>query len=436
MSRRDGQGPDPLVVRGPVIAGLLTLALLIGGFGGWSVLTQIAGAVIAPGQIEVESNRQVVQHADGGRVDQMLVEEGQTVRRGATLARLDAGALRSELAIVEGQLHELMARRARLEAERDGLDVPRFDPELTTSATPEVRALMEGQRRLLLTRREAAAQEVAQLEKRQGQIRAQLSGLRAQEAALGTQAALIGEELAVQQDLLDRGLSQLARVLALRREAARQEGQLGELAAARAEAEGRITEIELQILARATARREEAIATLRDLRVRELELAERRRALRDRLDRLEITAPVAGVVHGLRVFGPGAVIRPAEPLLYLVPQDRPLLIAARVEPIHVDALHLGQEVRLRFSGFDRRTTPELSGTLTRISADAFTDEVTGRNFYRAEIRLAEGERDQLPEGLVLIPGMPVEAFLRTEDRTPLAYLVKPFGDYLARAFVE
>ncbi|MCA1335785.1 HlyD family type I secretion periplasmic adaptor subunit [Pseudooceanicola marinus] len=436
MSRRDGRGPDPLVVRGPVIAGLVTLALLIGGFGGWSVLTQIAGAVIAPGQIEVESNRQVVQHADGGRVDQMLVEEGQTVPRGATLARLDPGALRSELAIVEGQLHELMARRARLEAERDGLDAPRFDPELTANPTPEVRALMEGQRRLLLTRREAAAQEGAQLEKRQGQIRAQLSGLRAQEAALGTQAALVGEELAVQQNLLDRGLSQLARVLALRREAARQEGQLGELAAARAEAEGRITEIELQILARATARREEAIATLRDLRVRELELAERRRALRDRLDRLEITAPVAGVVHGLRVFGPGAVIRPAEPLLYLVPQDRPLLIAARVEPIHVDALHLGQEVRLRFSGFDRRSTPELTGTLTRISADAFTDEVTGRNFYRAEIRLAEGERERLPEGLVLIPGMPVEAFLRTEDRTPLAYLVKPFGDYLARAFVE
>ncbi|MGI3166733.1 HlyD family type I secretion periplasmic adaptor subunit [Pseudooceanicola sp. 200-1SW] len=427
---------DPQAVRGPVLAGALALLLLLGGFGAWSVLTRIAGAVIAPGRIEVESNRQVVQHPDGGLVARIAVEEGQTVAQGAPLAALDGAALRSELAIVEGQLYEVLARRARLEAERDARATLDFDAELTHAPTPETLALMEGQRRLLDTRREAATQEVAQLEKRQAQIRAQLDGLGAQQTALATQAALIGQELEVQQGLLDRGLSQLARVLALRREAARQEGQLGELAAARAEAEGRITEIELQILARATARREEAIAALRDLRLHELELSERRHALRQRLDRLEITAPVAGVVHGLRVFGPGAVVRPAEPLLYLVPQDRPLLIAARVDPIHVDALYPGQEVRLRFSGFDRQSTPELTGTLTRLSADAFTDEATGRAYYRAEIRLAKGERERLPEGLVLIPGMPVEAFLRTDDRTPLAYLVKPLGDYLARAFVE
>ncbi|SNY35680.1 HlyD family secretion protein [Pseudooceanicola antarcticus] len=424
-----------LSTRGPVLTGLTALVMLVGGFGSWSALSRISGAVIAPGLIEVESNRQVVQHGDGGRVSALLVEEGQQVARGDLLMRLDAAPLRPELAIVEGQLFELMARRARLEAERDGAGALTFEPELA-GAGAGAEALMAGQQRLFDTRARAEAQEVAQLEKRQAQIRAQIAGLAAQSDALQQQAGLIAEELSAQQALYDRGLAQLPRLLALRREAARQEGLLGDLAARQAEAEGRITEIELQVLARATARREEAIAALRDLRLREMELAERRRALRDRLARLEVTAPVSGVVHGLRVFGPGAVVQPAEPLLYLVPQDRPLLIAARVEPIHVDALHIGQEVRLRFSGFDRQSTPELAGQLTRLSADAFTDEATGRSYYRAEIRLAEGEIARLPEGLTLIPGMPVEAFLRTEDRTPLAYLVKPFGDYVARAFRE
>ncbi|MBR9765780.1 MAG: HlyD family type I secretion periplasmic adaptor subunit [Rhodobacteraceae bacterium] len=410
--------------------------MLVGGFGSWSALSRISGAVIAPGRIEVESNRQVVQHPEGGLVAEILVEEGQQVARGALLLRLDPARLTSELAIVTGQLHELMARRARLEAERDGAETPRYDTEIATDPGREVQALIIGQTRLFETRREAAAQETAQLGKRQVQIRAQLAGLAAQSRALSRQAGLIEEELSAQQALYDRGLAQLPRLLALRREAARQEGLLGDLAAQRAEAEGRITEIELQILARATTRREEAIAALRDLRVRELELAERRRALLLRLEQLAVTAPVAGVVHGLRVFGAGAVVQPAEPVLYLVPRDRPLLIAAEVAPIHVDALHIGQPVRLRFPGFDRRTTPELAGHLTRLSADAFTDEATGRSFYRTEIRLDAGEMQRLPEGLTLIPGMPVEAFLRTEDRTPLEYLVKPFGDYVARAFRE
>ncbi|WP_010138937.1 HlyD family type I secretion periplasmic adaptor subunit [Oceanicola sp. S124] len=425
-----------LSTRGPTLAGLLALALLVGGFGSWSALTRIAGAVIAPGRIEVESNRQVVQHPDGGMVAEILVDEGQQVARGAPLLRLDPARLASELAITEGQLFELMARRARLEAERDAAPLPLYDPEIASADAPEVRALIDGQTRLFETRREAAAQEVAQLGKRQAQIGAQIAGLAAQEAALAFQSGLIDQELAAQQALYDRGLAQLPRLLALRREAARQQGLLGEMAAQRAEAEGRITEIDLQILSRATARREEAIAALRDLRVRELELAERRRALRLRLARLEVTAPVAGVVHGLRVFGTGAVVQPAEPVLYLVPRDRPLLIAAEVAPLQVDALHIGQPVRIRFPGFDRQSTPELSGWLTHLSADAFTDEATGRSFYRTEIRLDEGEMQRLPEGLTLLPGMPVEAFLRTDDRTPLAYLVKPFGDYVARAFRE
>lgn len=206
--------------------------------------------------------------------------------------------------------------------------------------------------------------------------------------------------------------------------------------ATKAQAEGEITEIDIEIIKLDTARREEAITTLRDMQYRSRELAEQRLALIEQLKRLEITAPVAGVVYGMTVFAPRSVIRAADPVLYLVPQDRPLVIAVNIEPIHIDQTHVGQEVTLRFSALDQRTTPELFGTVTQISADAFTNEQTSVSYYRAEIVLNEGELAKLPESSTLIPGMPVEAYLRTADRTPLAYLVKPFTDYFSKAFRE
>ena len=225
-------------------------------------------------------------------------------------------------------------------------------------------------------------------------------------------------------------------MLSLQREQARLSGTVGELTAQKAQAEGRITELDIEILKLGTRRREEAITTLRDLQFRERELAEQRRAIQERLSRMEIRAPVSGVIYGLTVFAPRSVIRPADPVMFIVPQDRPLVIAAQVEPIHIDQLFLEQEVSLRFSSLDQQTTPELFGRVVQISADAFEDEASRVRYYRAEIVLNEGEATRLPEGSVLIPGMPVEAFIRTEDRTPLAYLVKPFADYFAKAFRE
>ena len=211
---------------------------------------------------------------------------------------------------------------------------------------------------------------------------------------------------------------------------------MGELTAERAAAHGGITEIELQILQLGATRREEAITQLRDLQSSELELAERRRTLREQLDRLDIRAPVGGIVYDMQIFAERSVIRPAEPVAYIVPQDRPLVIEARVEPIHIDQVYPGQETILRFPAFDARTTPELNGRVLRISADAFTDEVTQAAFYRAEVEIAEGEMQRLPEGIGLIPGMPVETYIRTHDRTPLAYLVSPLTNYFNRAFRE
>ncbi|MBW4982609.1 HlyD family type I secretion periplasmic adaptor subunit [Mameliella sp. CS4] len=425
-------------LRMPMIFGIIGLTILVGGFGTWAATTNISGAIVASGQIEVDQNRQVVQHPDGGVVAKILVDEGDTVEEGQVLIRLDPTLLLSELNIIEGQLYEIMSRRARLQAERDAKDEIVFAEEVLNRAEtdPEVAELVEGQRNLFFARRDSIEGEIGQLRKRSDQIADQVIGIDAQQDALARQLELIEEELVNKEGLRAQGLVRAPEILALQREEARLAGSVGELKASKAQAEGRITEIDIQILSLQTKRREEAITTLRDLQFRERELAEKRLAIRERLNRLDITAPVGGVIYGLTVFAPRSVIRPADPVLFIVPQDRPLVIAAQVEPIHIDKLFVDQEVSLRFSSLDQRQTPELFGRVVQISADAFEDQNSRVRYYRAEIVLNEGEIDRLPEGAALIPGMPVEAFIRTEDRTPLAYLVKPFTDYFAKAFRE
>ncbi|MDB9801584.1 MAG: HlyD family type I secretion periplasmic adaptor subunit [Loktanella sp.] len=420
--------------RGPMTAGLLALVLLVGGFGTWAVMAQITGAVITSGQIEVDRNRQVIQHPDGGVVAEILVDEGDTVAAGDLLIKLDATTLQSELAIVEGQLFELMARRGRLEAERDGIETLTFDPILM--AAPTGSELMEGQRRLFDARLESTKRATEQLDQQRAQIASQLDGISAQQTALDTQKTLISQELGDQQKLLDQKLVQASRVMGLQREEANLLGRVGELTASAAQAAERMTEIDIQVLTLTTTRREESITRLRDLQYNELELSERRRTLVRQLDRLDIRAPVSGVVYGLQVFAEQSVIRPADPVMFLVPQDRPLVIATKVRPVDIDQIHLGQDVILRFSAFDQRRTPELHGKVTLVSADIFQDEATGMAFYQAEIQLNEGEATRLPEDMVLIPGMPVEAFVRTADRSPMDYLLKPLADYFAKAFRE
>lgn len=423
--------------RGHLILGFIALLILVGGFGTWSVMANISGAVIATGQLEVDQNRQVVQHLDGGIVSDVQVEEGQTVAAGDVLIRLDAQDLTGELAIVEGQLYELMARAGRLRAERDGDPGIVFEPELLQAAAtrPDMAELVDGQSNLFQARRDSVEREVEQLGRRSEQIASQIDGINAQIAALGIQLDLIGQELVDQQSLLDRGLAQSSRVLSLQREEARLRGSIGELEANRAEAQGRITEIEIEIIKLETRRREEAITRLRDLQYNLLELRERRRLIQERLSRLEIRAPVSGIIYDLQVTTPRSVIQPAQPVLYLIPQDRPLVIAARVEPIHVDQVYVGQEATLRFSTFDQRTTPEMFGRIVQISPDAFTDERTQISYYRAEVELLPGEIDKL-DGQDILPGMPVETYIRTEDRSPIAYLVKPLTDYFTKAFRE
>lgn len=422
----------------PVVIGLLGIAVLFGGFGTWATMSNIAGAIVAPGRIEVDRNRQVVQHDTGGTVAEILVDEGDLVKAGDLLLRLDPREAQSELTLIEGQLFELMARRGRLEAQRDEAEKIRFPATLIEAAAsyPDAQELMEGQQNLFDARRDSVAREREQLAKQANQIEDQIKGIRAQETSLASQLELIEPQLVNQQKLLENGLAQAASVLRLQQEKASLTGEIGRLIAARAQAEGRITEIEILGLKLGTAGREEAITQLRDIRYRELSLVEQRRALLATIDRLDIRAPVSGIVYSMQVTTPRSVIRAAEPLMYLIPQDRPLVIAAQVSPTNVDEISVGQEVNLRLSSLDHRTTPELKGRVMLISADALTEETTGRSYFRAEITLSPGEIDRLDEGTILLPGMPVDAFIKTGDRSPLTYLLKPVTDYFVKSWRE
>lgn len=421
----------------PLFWGFLTMALLVGGLGAWSVFSTLAGAIIAPGQIEVSLSRQVVQHPDGGVVEDILVKEGAEVAAGDVLLRMDGSALRSESAIVENQLLELGARRARLEAQRDETDAVAFPADLQAAAEARVDAaeILAGQASLFTKQAEALRQAREQRQTRIEQIESQMDGLTAQQEAIETQTRLLGSELVTQRDLLAKGLTQSTRVSTLERELAQLKGRMGELTSAQAEAAGRITEIVIEITALITQQREKAEVELRDVAARQLELLEREGALAERISRLDVRAPASGLVLGLKVTTPQSVIRPADTLMFIVPQDRPLLMAARVPVTHVDEVRLGQEVRLVFSSLPSRTTPELVGRVTLVSADALVDERTGMTYFRTEIAIDTEALRQLGE-VDIVPGMPVDAFIRTTDRTPLSYLLKPFTDYFRNAFRE
>ena len=432
-----GSGLAALSARGPILGGLFTLAVLVFGFGLWSVGTTISGAILAPGQLEVDQNRQIVQHPDGGVVESISVSEAQAVQAGDLLITLDGSLLKSELSIVEGQLYESLARRGRLEAERDDKDQPKYGADLLAlaAARQDVADQIEGQNRLFIARKDTLARQIDQLNRRLEQIAAQVDGVNAQVTSQQTQTSLINRELTDRKTLLEKGLTQSASVLELERQIAELEGSVGELRASKAGAEGRATEVELEILRLQAVRREEANAQLRDIGPQILELAERQRALLERIARLEIRAPVSGIVLGLQVTTPRAVLRPADPVLYLIPQDRPLVIVAQISPLHVDEVHVGQEVSVTFAAFSARTTPVLKGRLVSVSADALVDQGSKTSFYRAEITLEPGERDKLG-AQILLPGMPVQSMIATGARTPMAYLLKPFTDYFNLAFRE
>jgi len=421
----------------PLRFGWAVLALLIFGFGGWAGLTPIAGAIVAPGQVDVDLSRQVVQHPEGGRVDAVMVREGDTVSEGEVLMRLDGAQIRSDLAVCEADLAGALAQIGRLEAERDGLAAIRFAPALADLSANESTAadLVHAQERIFRTRAESFGAQIEQLDRRRDQIAEEVRGLAAQIDAAARQHDFAAGELETQQGLLGKGLTVGAHVADLGREVARLDGVIGGLVASKAEAESRSAENDLAILQLTANRREQALSDLHDLTARAAELGERRRALADRIARLDLRAPVSGRVLGLQISGPGAVLRPADPALYIVPQGRPFVIEARVALTDIDEVWPGQPATLRIAAFDSRKTPDLSGRLTTISADVIYDQAHAQAYYRARIEVPAAEVARLAEA-PLVPGMPAEVFLRTRDRTPLGYLLMPVENFFHRAFRE
>ena len=426
---------DGTIGRYLLLGGALVLAL-VGGFGGWAAIASISGAVIAQAVIVVESNAKTVQHLDGGIVGEIRVRDGDRVATGDVVLRLDDTMPRANLGILTTQLDELMARRARLEAERDGRAELAFPAALQDrAAEARVANVMAGQEKLFQTRAQALAGQKDQLGKRVGQLRDEISGLVAQRDAKATEIVLIEKELEGLIKLKEQGLVPSNRVIALQRDAARLKGDRGRLGADIARAEGRIGETEIQIIQLGRERSAEVVTELRDVQARIAELAERRIAAEDQLKRVDVRAPIGGIVHDLAFHTIGGVIPAGQAILQIVPSKDVLIVEARLQPQDIDQVSPGQAATIRFPGFNQRTTPELNGTVRRVSADLMRDEAMQLEFYKVRLRLEPGELDRLG-GRALVPGMPAEVFIQTDRRTALSYLVKPLTDQIEKAFRE
>lgn len=414
--------------------GLAAIALLCGGVGGWAATAEIAGAVIAPGSLVVESNVKKVQHPTGGIVDQLEVREGQSVKAGDVLMRLDGTQVRAQLQIITNSLDELFTRRARLEAEREGAETIGSPTEVRSgSAGDEVSRLLAGEQKLFASRREWRDGQKKQLRERIVQFRQQAEGLLAQSAAKESELEAVAKELETVRDLYARKLTTLPRLSELEQRAARLQGDIGQLTSEIAQVNGKVAEIELQILQIDQELRSDVGGQLSEVGARISELIERKVAAEDQLSRLEIRAPLDGTVHQLAIHTVGGVIEAGESLMLVVPESDELAVEARVAPQEIDRVHIGQSVSVRFSTFNQRTTPEIHGKLARISPNVEQDQRTGTSHYMVQIDIPPDQIGRLGE-IKLIPGMPVETFVSTEKRTVLSYLAKPLSDQFTRAF--
>ena len=428
------QSPAQRSIRSHLLGGLAVVALLAGGVGGLAATTELSGAVIAPGSLVVDSNVKKVQHPTGGVVGELRARDGDKVKAGDIVVRLDETITQANLAIVVKSLNELQSRLARLEAERDNVDTIVFPAELLARAgDPELARSMTGERNLFEFRKSARAGQKAQLRERIAQLKEEIQGLTGQVAAKKRETELIGQELEGVRDLWRKNLVQIQRVTALERDAARLEGERGQLIASTAQAKGKISEIELQILQIDQDLRSEVAKDLREVQGKIAELVERKVAAEDQLKRIDIRAPQNGMVHQSTVHTVGGVITPGEAIMLIVPEADALTVEAKLAPQDIDQVRVGQTAALRFSAFSQRTTPELDGVVSRVSADLTTDQRTGAAYYVVRITLSERELARL-EGLRLVPGMPVEAFIRTGERTVLSYVMKPFTDQITRSF--
>jgi HlyD family secretion protein len=423
-------------MRRALVGGTTLVCILTLGIGGWAASTELAGAVIAPGSLVVDSRVKKVQHPTGGVVGELHVQEGAAVKAGDVLIRLDDTITRANLALIVKSMDEFMAQRARLKAEQDGREQVTFPEELTSRTTePIIVELMTGEARLFDLRRAARFGQKAQLKERINQSHEQIHGLTEQIGAKKHEVELIGQELKGVRELWRQNLVPMARVIALDRDAARLDGERGALVSAIAQTKGKISETELQIIQIEQDLRTEVGKDLAGIRGKLSELIEKRVAAADQLERSEIRAPQDGVVHELSAHTVGGVISQGESIMLIVPNADALTVEARIAPQDIDQVRIGQRAVLRFAAFNQHTTPELNGEVGLVSADISQDQKSGASFYTVRITPPPKELARL-KGLKLVPGMPVESFILTGERTVMSYLTKPLQDQLMRAWRE
>ena len=422
-------------IRRHVMAGLIIVLVLGGGVGGWAGTVTLSGALIASGQVVVDSNVKKVQHPTGGIVGELRVRDGDRVKQGDIVVRLDDTVTRANLAIVNKGLNELYARRARLESERDGLDTVRFPDDLLAraEADPEVASLVDGERKLFDLRSSARNGQKAQLKQRVEQLGEEIRGLKAQRESKEKEIKLIIREKEGVHDLWKQKLVPLTKLTQIERDETRLEGEAGQLIAQTAQVGGKIAETELQIIQIDRDLSSEVAKETREIDGKIGEFVERKVTAEDQLKRIEIRAPLDGTVFQSTVHTVGGVITAGDAMMMVVPEADSLTVEAKVNPQDIDQAREGQSSLLRFSAFNQQTTPEIYGKVTRISADATTDQRTGMTYYTVRISMPAEEVVKLGD-VRIVPGMPVEAFIQTGDRTMISYLTKPLRDQVMRMF--
>lgn len=423
-------------IRKHVMAGLVIVLILAGGVGGWASTFRLSGALIAPGSVVVDSNVKKVQHPTGGIVGEVMVRDGDRVKQGDIVVRLDDTVTRANLAIVTKGLDELTARKARLQSERDGGDTVHFSAELLArSKDAEVAAILEGERKLFELRRNARVGQKAQLRKRVEQLNEEIRGLQAQRESKEQEIKLIEREKEGVYELWKQKLVQINKLTQLEREATRLQGESAQLLAQTAQASGKISETELQILQIDRDLSSEVAKETREIDGKIGEFVERKVTAEDQLKRIEIRAPQDGTVFQSNVHTVGGVITAGDAIMLIVPDADALMVEAKVNPQDIDQVQIGQNALLRLSAFNQRTTPEITGSVRRISADTSTDQRTGLSYYTIRIAMPPEEVARLGD-IRIVPGMPVEAFVQTGERTMLSYFAKPLSDQLMRMFRE
>lgn len=423
-------------VRGYLLAGVTLVFVLFGGIGGWAVATDLAGAVLAQGTVVVSSSVKKIQHPTGGVVGEILVKNGDSVRAHDVLLRLDETVTRANLQLVTAQINELLGRKARLMAERDdakGVTFP--DALLGRKQDASVAQILAGEQTLFEKRVSSRQSQIDQLGERISGLREEIAGTSAQVVAKSKEIELINSELSSLETLEAKQLVTTSKLMALRREAARLDGERAQMRASIGQSKGRVAEIEIQRLSIDSEAKSEIVKELRETEGRLAELFERRTAAEDQLRRIEVRSPVDGIVHQMSVFTVGGVINAAEPVMTIVPKDDRLVIEAKIAPKDIDQARAHQKAVIRLPAFNERTTPTIEGHVSQISADLTRERETGLSYFVARIEISDTELAKL-NGLQLVPGMPAEVQIKTDPRTALSYLMRPLQDQFSKAFKE